>query len=76
MAGRDSAEKGREILLKGARECVPRDKKPDTQADERTATLTDIRTEQKIIQTFNLELANVHTFFVGEESILAHNGKY
>jgi hypothetical protein len=42
---------------------------------ERTATIADVRTEQTTVRVFNLEVANAHTFFVGDEGALTHNGK-
>ena len=43
---------------------------------ERNIGIADVRTEQKTIQVFNLEVANAHTFFVGVDGVLVHNGKY
>jgi hypothetical protein len=31
--------------------------------------------EQKIVPAYNLEVANAHTFFVGEDGVLVHNAK-
>ncbi len=36
-------------------------------------TILDIRTERQTVQVFNIEVANAHTFFVGDEGILVHN---
>ncbi|MFZ4702754.1 MAG: polymorphic toxin-type HINT domain-containing protein, partial [Candidatus Methylumidiphilus sp.] len=55
-------KKGGKLLLKGG----------DADA-ERTATITDIRTEQKTLPVFNLEVANAHTYFVGIDGELVHN---
>jgi RHS repeat-associated protein len=35
--------------------------------------VTSIRTEQSVLPAFNLQVANAHTFFVGQEGALAHN---
>ncbi len=57
-------KKGGKLLLKGG----------DGDADgERTATITDVRTEQRTLPVFNLEVANGHTYFVGKDGILSHN---
>lgn len=45
------------------------------QKGEQPVTIVDIRTEQKILPVYNLEVANAHTFFVGEEGVLVHNAK-
>ncbi|WP_255989554.1 RHS repeat-associated core domain-containing protein [Chitinolyticbacter albus] len=59
-------KKGGKLLLKGS----------DGDADaERTATIAEVRTEQKTLHVFNLEVANAHTFFIGEAGLLVHNGK-
>jgi Pretoxin HINT domain len=60
-------KKGGKLLLKGGDEASADD------ADKVT-TITDIRTEIKILPVFNLEVANAHTFFVGENGELVHNG--
>lgn len=36
--------------------------------------MVDVRTEQVTVRVFNLEVAHAHTFFVGEEGVVAHNG--
>ena len=44
-------------------------------ADKETyTTITDIREEVKTTAVFNLEVANLHTFFVGVEGVVVHNG--
>ena len=54
-------EKGDILILTGS------DGKPSTiQVDE-------IRYETKVLTTYNLEVANAHTFFVGEDAVLVHN---
>ncbi|SEL57376.1 intein C-terminal splicing region/intein N-terminal splicing region/RHS repeat-associated core domain-containing protein [Roseateles sp. YR242] len=37
-------------------------------------TIAEIKSEKVSLQVFNLEVANAHTFFVGEEGALVHNG--
>ena len=55
-------KKGSKLLLKGG------------DADgERNIGIADVRTEQKTVQVFNLEVANAHTFFVGVDGVLVHN---
>jgi hypothetical protein len=63
-------KKGGKLLLKGAGE----ETDAESEAGERVATIKDVQTEQKIVPAYNLEVANAHTFFVGEEGVLAHNG--
>lgn len=41
----------------------------------RRATVVDVRLSEALITTYNLEVAHAHTFFVGEEGLLVHNGK-
>ena len=58
-------KKGGKLLLKGG----------DGDADAgRTATIADIRTEQRTLPVYNLEVANGHTYFVGIDGELVHNG--
>lgn len=59
-------KKGGKLLLKGG----------DEAADDadKAVTITDIRTEIKVLPVFNLEVANAHTFFVGRDGELVHNG--
>ena len=40
-----------------------------------TIQVDGIRYETKVLTTYNLEVANAHTFFVGEDAVLVHNGK-
>ena len=56
-------KRGGKLLLKG-----------DGGDGERTATLVEVRTEQKLLPAFNIEVANAHTYFVGEDGELVHNG--
>jgi Pretoxin HINT domain len=60
-------KKGGKLLLKGR----------DDAADDSdiAATIIDISTEIKVLPVFNLEVANAHTFFVGESGELVHNGR-
>jgi RHS repeat-associated protein len=57
-------KRGGKLLLKGSAE----------DGAERTATIADVRIERKTEQVFNLEVANAHTFFVGADGSLVHNG--
>jgi RHS repeat-associated protein len=59
-------KKGGQLLLKGDAD--------DEDGSERWATVAEVRQETRTVQVFNLEVANAHTFFVGEEGTLAHNG--
>ena len=38
------------------------------------ATIEDVRTEVKTIRVYNLEVESLHTFFVGSDGLLVHNG--
>jgi RHS repeat-associated protein len=59
-------KKGGKLLLKSG----------ETQSDsERAAEITDIRIERKALPVFNLEVANAHTYFVGADGELVHNGR-
>jgi len=51
--------KGGKLLLKGSGEA---------------ATIADVRIEVKTLPVFNIEVANAHTFFVGADGVLVHNG--
>ena len=55
-------KKGGKLLLKGG-----------DADDERNIGIADVRTEQKTVPVFNLEVANAHTFFVGVDGVLVHN---
>ena len=46
----------------------------EADSSERYATITDIREEVKTTAVFNLEVANLHTFFVGVDGVVVHNG--
>lgn len=41
---------------------------------ERYATITDIREEVKTIPVYNLEVAHLHTYFIGLDGVVVHNG--
>ena len=56
-------KKGGQLLLKGE------------EGEAKTITITNITVETKHQTTYNLEVANAHTFFVGEDGVLVHNGK-
>jgi RHS repeat-associated protein len=58
-------KKGGKLLLKGS----------DGENLDKTALITNVRTDKKSIPVFNLEVANAHTFFVGTEGELVHNGR-
>ncbi|AOX99689.1 RHS repeat-associated core domain-containing protein [Jeongeupia sp. USM3] len=60
------------LLKKGGKLLLKSDEDSDA---ERTVTIDEIRTEQQTLPVFNLEVANAHTFFVGGDGVLVHNGK-
>lgn len=39
-----------------------------------TATIEDVRIETKTVRVYNLEVENLHTFFVGDQGLIVHNG--
>jgi hypothetical protein len=57
-------KRGGKLLLKGS---------GDGDGSERTASIADVRVERSTVQVFNLEVANAHTFFVGNDGALVHN---
>jgi hypothetical protein len=57
-------KRGGKLLLKGS----------DGDGSDRTALIAGVRVERKTVQVFNLEVANAHTFFVGVDGALVHNG--
>jgi hypothetical protein len=71
-------KKGGKLLLKGADE--PAAHLPLPQAGEgrgegeRYATITSIREEVKTIRMFNFEVAQLHTYFIGVDGVVVHNG--
>jgi RHS repeat-associated protein len=70
-------KKGGKLLLRGGDADANSDahSNSDTNSAERYATITDIREEVKTTAVFNLEVANLHTFFVGEEGLVVHNAR-
>ena len=64
-------KKGGKLLLKGG----DADAEADANSAERYITITDIREEVKTTAVYNLEVANLHTFFVGEEGLVVHNAR-
>ncbi len=40
-----------------------------------TATIEDVRIEVKTTRVYNLEVENLHTFFVGVQGVVVHNGR-
>jgi hypothetical protein len=67
-------KKGGKLLLKGAGEDDD-DAAEYSDGGERTVTIKDIQVEHQTIPVYNLEVANAHTFFVGEDGVLVHNAK-
>lgn len=59
-------KKGGKLLLKGSGEG------DDDSAGG--ATIEDVRIETKTVRVYNLEVENLHTFFVGDEGYVVHNG--
>jgi RHS repeat-associated protein len=57
-------KRGGKLLLKGSA----------GDGSERTADIADVRVERSTVQVFNLEVANAHTYFVGNDGVLVHNG--
>ena len=60
VAGIEPAQSAIESIVKTSSEAAYR-------------TILEIRTERQTVQVFNIEVANAHTFFVGEEGLLVHN---
>ncbi|MBB3178448.1 RHS repeat-associated core domain-containing protein [Variovorax sp. Sphag1AA] len=58
-------KKGGKLLLRGSGE---------GDDDPATVTIADVQVETKVVRVFNLEVDNLHTFFVGEEGVVVHNG--
>jgi len=64
-------KRGGKLLLKGSG-----DEEADSQESGiRTATIADVQVETKVVRVFNLEVENLHTFFVGDEGYVVHNGR-
>ena len=56
-------KKGGELILKGEH------------GEPKSIQIADVKVEDRRLTTYNLEVANAHTFFVGEDAVLVHNGK-
>jgi hypothetical protein len=68
-------KKGGKLLLKGG-EGSDGDADASSNANsERYATITNIQEELKTTRVFNLEVANLHTFYVGEDGVVVHNAR-
>ncbi|WP_374668637.1 Hint domain-containing protein, partial [Acinetobacter sp.] len=61
-------KKGAKLLLMGSGEGDGSDKATAT------ATIEDVRIEVKTTRVYNLEVENLHTFFVGVQGLVVHNG--
>jgi RHS repeat-associated protein len=59
-------KRGGQLLLKGAG--------GDSDHVAHVATIVDVEIENQTLPAFNLEVANGHTFFVGADGELVHNG--
>ncbi|GHT96593.1 hypothetical protein AGMMS49545_21960 [Betaproteobacteria bacterium] len=66
-------KKGGKLLLKGAGEETGPDQ-AEGGDNERRVMIADVRIEHKTVKAYNLEVANAHTFFVGEDGVAVHNG--
>ncbi len=64
-------KKGAKLLLMGSGEGDGSDKATATV----TATIEDVRIEVKTVRVYNLEVENLHTFFVGVQGVVVHNGR-
>lgn len=60
-------KRGAKLLLMGSGEGEESDKAATT------ATIEDVRIEVKTTRVYNLEVENLHTFFVGEQGVVVHN---
>lgn len=54
-------KKGGELILKGEN------------GEAKSIKIADVKVEDRRLTTYNLEVANAHTFFVGEDAVLVHN---
>jgi hypothetical protein len=45
----------------------------DERSDSAYRTILEVRIERQTVPVFNIEVANAHTFFVGDEGVLVHN---
>lgn len=55
--------RGGKLLLRGS-----------SDEHEQVAVIEDLRIERRVISALNLEVANAHSFFVGDDGVLVHNG--
>ncbi len=62
-------KKGTKLLLMGSG-----DEEADSKNSPATATIEDVRIETKTVRVYNLEVEGLHTFFVGDEGYVVHNG--
>jgi hypothetical protein len=56
-------KRGGQLLLKGDHD----------RAGDQTVTIAEVQHEERMLPMFNLEVANAHTYFVGEDGELVHN---
>ena len=70
-------KKGGKLLLRAKGDEPPGVRVADSDGAfaERVATIAEIRIERLTVPVFNLEVANAHTFYVGVDGALVHNGK-
>lgn len=54
-------KKGGQVILKGEN------------GEAKSIEIADVRVARRPLTTYNLEVANAHTFFVGEDAVLVHN---
>ena len=54
-------KKGCQVILKGEN------------GEAKSIEIADVRVSERCLTTYNLEVANAHTFFVGEDAVLVHN---
>ncbi|HLP82429.1 MAG TPA: toxin C-terminal domain-containing protein, partial [Nitrosomonas sp.] len=55
-------KKGGQLLLKGSGD-----------SEAKTVSIADVRHEDKTLRVYNLEVANAHTYFVGNDGVNVHN---
>jgi len=60
------------VLLKKGGKLLLKDSDADA-AQPRYTTIADVRIEQERITTYNLEVAQLHTYFVGVDGVVVHN---
>ena len=69
---------GGQLDLKGrrARQFDENNDTPSTQSTSAEfATIANVELETTTVRVYNLEVANTHTFLVGEQGIVVHNGR-